>query len=141
VNTRFSTRFVIIISAHAEWQAALQQIQPGKLTSSPYGDHSPIPSPILLSFLCTPAGVKYLRLEPVNLRSTDSAHSYWLTWVHAAGWKAWLSCGEILLVTETAFYDIYEGMSDYAQAVDFYRTKADLSWLPQNMPEDTRRHA
>ena len=47
--------------------------------------------------------------------------------------------GEILCVSETAFYDIFEGMADYAQAIEFYSSKADLSWLPEELPEHTRR--
>jgi len=139
VNTRFSTRFAILISAHAEWQAVLHQIQPGKLTSSPYGEYftytfADFPvifihsgwGKVSTAGACQFAIDRFCPQLLVNLGT-------------CGGLEGLAELGEILLVTETAFYDIFEGMSDYAQAIDFYRTKADLSWLPQNLPEDTRR--
>ncbi len=47
--------------------------------------------------------------------------------------------GEVLLAAETAMYDVVESMSDYAAALERYRTRADLSWLPDAFPQGVRK--
>jgi adenosylhomocysteine nucleosidase len=42
--------------------------------------------------------------------------------------------GDVILAEETIIYDIYEAMGDPLDALDFYSTRIDLSWLPAALP-------
>ncbi|HWQ45753.1 MAG TPA: hypothetical protein VN376_02735, partial [Longilinea sp.] len=46
--------------------------------------------------------------------------------------------GEIVLVEKTLVYDIIEQMGDPQEALDFYTTSLDLSWLPKPYPQAVR---
>ena len=55
------------------------------------------------------------------------------------GLEGYAQIGETLLAEETAMYDIVESMSDYAAALERYRVRADLSWLPAALPSGVRK--
>jgi adenosylhomocysteine nucleosidase len=46
--------------------------------------------------------------------------------------------GEVILVEKTIVYDIIEQMGDAQEALDFYMTELDLSWLPTPYPQAVR---
>jgi adenosylhomocysteine nucleosidase len=50
------------------------------------------------------------------------------------GFDGRIETGTILLVNQTIVYDIIEQMSDSDEAIRFYSTLIDLSWLPESLP-------
>jgi len=133
-----SAPFVVLISAKFEWQSVLQQIQPNQLSSSPYGEfflHTLADFPVIFMH----AGWGKVSTAGASQFAIDAFHPQLLINLGTCGGlEGLVELGEILLITETAFYDIYEGMGDPTQAVDFYRSKAALSWIPQPLPEGAR---
>lgn len=134
-----STPFVVLISAQGEWQALLHHLQPKRLQASPYGEYF---SQEIAGFpvLWMAAGWGKVSTAGACQFAIDRFHPQLLINLGTCGGlEGLVALGEILLITETAFYDIYEGMADSAAAIDAYRVHADLSWLPEELLEHTRR--
>ncbi|NIS80127.1 MAG: hypothetical protein GTO14_07940, partial [Anaerolineales bacterium] len=55
------------------------------------------------------------------------------------GFKGEVDLGTVILVERTLIYDIYEQMTDPADAIRHYSTDIDLSWLTEPLPMDVRR--
>ena len=134
-----SARFVILISADGEWQALLRNTLPSTLHPTPYGDYFVqviADFPVVFMY----AGWGKVSTAGACQFAIDAFQPQLMVNLGTCGGLEGLTkLGEILCVSETAFYDIFEGMADYAQAIEFYNSKADLSWLPEELPEHTRR--
>ncbi len=132
-------RFVVLISADGEWQAVLHHALPSIQHPTPYGnwfsqniDH--------FSVIFMHAGWGKVSTAGACQFAIDAFQPQLMVNLGTCGGLEGLAeLGEILCVSETAFYDIFEGMADYAQAIEFYSSKADLCWLPEELPEHTRR--
>ena len=132
-------RFVVLISADGEWQAVLHHTLPSIQHPTPYGnwfsqniDH--------FSVIFMHAGWGKVSTAGACQFAIDAFQPQLMVNLGTCGGLEGLAeLGEILCVSETAFYDIYESMADYAQAIEFYSSKADLSWLPEELTEHTRR--
>ncbi len=132
-------RFVVLISADGEWQAVLHHTLPSIQHPTPYGnwlsqniDH--------FSVIFMHAGWGKVSTAGACQFAIDTFQPQLMVNLGTCGGLEGLAeLGEILCVSETAFYDIFEGMADYAQAIEFYSSKADLSWLPEDLPEHTHR--
>ena len=132
-------RFVVLISADGEWQALLHYTSPLIQHPTPYGNwFSQTVSNFPVVFMH--AGWGKVSTAGACQFAIGAFHPQLLINVGTCGGLEGLAeIGEILCVSETAFYDIFEGMADYAQAIEFYSSKADLSWLPEELPEHTHR--
>lgn len=129
-----SSSYAVIIAANSEWRA-LNKLWPGQqLQNSPWG--------------------KYFFKE-INGTSLLFFHEGWGK-IDAAGATQFVidqfdpdvlinlgTCGgiegrsnrhEIILVNQTYVYDIYEAMGDSKEALDYYATNIDLSWLEDKYP-------
>jgi adenosylhomocysteine nucleosidase len=132
-------RFVVLISADGEWQAVLHHTLPPIQHPTPYGnwfsqniDH--------FSVIFMHAGWGKVSTAGACQFAIDAFQpQLMVNFGTCGGLEGLAELGEILCVSETAFYDIFEGMADYAQAIEFYSSKADLSWLPEELPEHTHR--
>ena len=134
-----SARFVILISADGEWQALLRNTLPSKLHPTPYGDYF-LQVIADFSVVFMHAGWGKVSTAGACQFAIDAFQPQLMVNLGTCGGLEGLAeLGEILCVSETAFYDIFEGMADYAQAIEFYSSKADLSWLPEELTEHTRR--
>ena len=51
------------------------------------------------------------------------------------GFKGYVEKGMFVVATSTVVYDIVEQMLDPAEAIDFYRTELDLSWMQEPMTD------
>jgi adenosylhomocysteine nucleosidase len=132
-------KFVVLISANAEWRA-VKELRPSEdYQSSPLGEWfgTEIAGQSAVFFhggwgkIAAAASAQYVidRWQPslvVNLGT-------------AGGFAGAIQTGEVILVEETLVYDIIEQMGDYQQALDHYTTRLDLSWLPQPYPQPVRR--
>jgi len=132
-------RFVVLISADGEWQALLDHTSPLVHHPTPYGGwFSQTVSNFSVVFMH--AGWGKVATAGASQFAIDTFHPQLLINLGTCGGLEGLAePGETLCVNQTAFYDIFESMADYAQAIEFYSSKADLSWLPEELPEHTRR--
>ena len=132
-------RFVVLISADGEWQAVLHHTLPSIQHPTPYGnwfsqniDH--------FSVIIMHAGWGKVSTAGACQFAIDAFQPQLMVNLGTCGGLEGLAeLGETLCVSETAFYDIYESMADYAPAIECYSSKADLSWLPEELTEHTRR--
>ena len=130
---------VVLISANAEWASALQYYEMPPTEPSPFGT--------------------YIQMQ-LGGREVILFHGGWGKVAAAASaqygidrWKPKLvlnvgtfgglvgksRVGEILLVEKTLIYDIYERMGDPAEALAYYTTELDLSFLSDPYPQAVRR--
>jgi len=132
-------RFIILVSANSEWKSVLDCLHPERIGSTPFGSAFP-----------AQAGRHQMLFAHGGWGKTASAAAcqHLIDLYHpqlivnlgtCGGLEGYANVGEILLVEETAMYDIVEGMSDYAAAIEHYRTLADLSWLPAALPRGIRK--
>jgi adenosylhomocysteine nucleosidase len=133
-SRRENPRYAVIISANAEWRS-LNKVWPGQQhQDSPWGNFF---------------------FRDINGNPVLFFHEGWGK-VDAAGATQYVidrfnpevlinlgTCGgiegrskrhEIILVNQTYIYDIYEAMGDSKEALDYYATSLDLSWLGKNYP-------
>ena len=133
------TRFVVLISADGEWQAVLHYALPSIQHPTPYGNWFS-QNIVHFSVIFMHAGWGKVSTAGACQFAIDAFQPQLMVNLGTCGGLEGLAeLGEILCVSETAFYDIYESMADYAQAIEFYSSKADLSWLPEELTEHTRR--
>jgi adenosylhomocysteine nucleosidase len=125
-------RAVILISANAEWQAVVKHV-PLEVQHSPYGDFA----------------VRALGGEPVVILhggygktsaagSTQYAIDRWHPRVlvnlgTAGGFAPDAKVGDVVLVTKTTIYDIYEAMGDAAETIADYASPIDTSRWPARL--------
>ena len=132
-------RFVVLISADGEWQAVLHHTLSSIQHPTTYGNWFS-QNIVHFSVIFMHAGWGKVSTAGACQFAIDVFHPKLLINLGTCGGLEGLAeIGEILCVSETAFYDIFEGMADYAQAIEFYSSKADLSWLPEELPEHTYR--
>ena len=132
-------RFVVLISADGEWQAVLHHTLPSIQHPTPYGNWFS-QNIVHFSVIFMHAGWGKVSTAGACQFAIDAFQPQLMVNLGTCGGLEGLAeLGEILCVSETAFYDIYESMADYAQAIEFYSSKADLSWLPEELTEHTRR--
>ena len=132
-------RFVVLISADGEWQAVLHHTLSSIQHPTPYGNWFS-QNIVHFSVIFMHAGWGKVSTAGACQFAIDAFQPQLMVNLGTCGGLEGLAeLGEILCVSETAFYDIFEGMADYAQAIEFYSSKADLSWLPEELPEHTYR--
>jgi len=113
----------VLISANSEWSAVVCQLDPASLLKSPFGEYffSQFGGQSVLFFqggwgkVSAAASTQYVidNFKPdgiINLGTCGGLHGQ-------------VNVGEILLVTETMYYDIHERMGDPDEAIAFYTTQ------------------
>ncbi len=129
---------LVLISANGEWQIVLSLLNPPVVEKTPLGDCFlyQIEEESVLFFNSgwgktrSAAATQYLidKYSPALLINAGTC----------GGLEGLVNVGEVLLAESTVMYDILERMSDPEEAIDFYRATLDLSWLPEDLPENTR---
>jgi adenosylhomocysteine nucleosidase len=130
---------VVLISADAEWRA-LRSILPAQTAQpTPFGEwfSTAINGQEVIYFhggwgkIAAAASTQYAidRWQPQLLVNLGTC----------GGFAGEIERGEVLLVERTLVYDILEQMGDAQQAVEFYATRLDLSWLATDLPMPVRR--
>lgn len=130
---------VVLISARSEWRAVSELFPALPQEHSPFG-----------CWFQT-----HIQAEPVIFfqggwgkisaaASTQYAISQWkprlvVNLGTCGGLAGRIEKDEILLVEETLVYDIYEQMGSAEEALAFYSTRLDLSWLREPLPHPVRR--
>jgi adenosylhomocysteine nucleosidase len=134
---------VVLISANAEWQAVSKCFAGAKREASPLGEWLQVDlavagraEPAIFFHggwgkIAAAASAQYVidRWSPKLLINLGTC----------GGFAGEVEAGAILLVERTLVYDIVEQMGDPAEAVAFYTTTLDLSWLSEPLPVPVRR--
>ena len=130
---------VVLISANAEWRV-VQELYPNlEIQNSPFGEFAnlTLDTQHLILFhggwgkISAAATAQYVvdHFQPeliVNLGT-------------CGGFEGCIERGTIILVEKTIVYDIIEQMSDSDEAIEYYSTKLDLSFLPRVLPSPVLR--
>lgn len=125
---------VVLISANAEWRV-VKEIHPDlEIKRSPYGEYADL---MLSDFnfqlfhggwgkISAAATAQYLidHFQPELIINLGTC----------GGFEGHIEQGTIILVEKTIVYDIIEQMSDSDEAIEYYSTKLDLSFLPSILP-------
>ena len=130
---------VILISANAEWRVVKELYPNLEIQNSPYGEFAnlTLDTQHLTLFhggwgkISAAATAQYVvdHFQPeliVNLGT-------------CGGFEGCIERGTIILVEKTIVYDIIEQMSDSDEAIEYYSTKLDLSFLPRILPSPVLR--
>lgn len=130
---------VILISANSEWQAVKAWFHSPELQSSPFGewftwkiDDQPL---VFVQGgwgkISAAASTQYAidRWQPPLLINLGTC----------GGLAGRVQKGEVLLVEQTLVYDLIEQMTDPDEAIKFYSTDLDLTWLHPPFPRSVRR--
>ena len=125
---------VILISANAEWRVVKELYPNLEIQHSPYGEFAnlTLDTQHLTLFhggwgkISAAATAQYVvdHFQPeliVNLGT-------------CGGFEGCIERGTIILVEKAIVYDILEQMSDSDEAIEYYSTKLDLSFLPRVLP-------
>jgi adenosylhomocysteine nucleosidase len=125
----------VLISANSEWQAALEVLDPASCLPNPYTEH----------FFSEVAGRPVVFLHGGWGKISAAATTQYCidTWHPGAiinlgtcgGLAGAIQAGETVLTNETVSYDIYERMGDPEEAIHFYTTTVDLSFIRQPYPQ------
>jgi adenosylhomocysteine nucleosidase len=130
---------VVLVSANAEWAPVKEYLAPAHVERTPYGECFTRPfadgDVVFLhggwGKISTAASTEYAitRWTPEALINVGTCGGI--------GGRA--ARGETLLVTRAITYDIYESMGDSAEAIRWYTTDVDVSWLDDRFPLQVRR--
>jgi len=134
---------VVVISANAEWRPVRGLWPDVEVESSPFGEWFPAEiavgqtSESVIFFhggwgkVAAAASTQYVidRWSPRLLINLGTC----------GGFAGDVKTGETLLVERTIIYDIVEQMGDAEEAIEFYSTDVDLSWLKGPLPMEVRR--
>jgi len=128
----------ILVSAGAEWRALLPHYPGVDIEKSPYGEcfYAKIGDQHAW-FLHGGWG------KVAAAGSTQYAIDRWhpervINIGTCGGFKGMIAQGEVILTQRTLIYDIFEQMTDPAQAIERYAVDFDLSWLPDPPPQPVR---
>jgi adenosylhomocysteine nucleosidase len=132
-------RPAILISADAEWRGVLARFPGAQLWQSPFGDwfETSLESG-------QPAGFFFGGWGKISAAaSAQWVMDHWrpsliVNLGTCGGFKGRVQRGEVILAQGTLAYDIVEMMGDPQQALDFYTTRLDLTWLREPYPHPVR---
>ncbi len=124
----------ILISANGEWRAVLDLLDPATRLNSPFGEyfHTQVNGQPVLFFqggwgkVSAAASAQYVidNFSPERLINLGTC----------GGLRGQAKVGDILLVTETVYYDIHERMGDPDDAIRFYSAKLETGEPPYPIP-------
>jgi adenosylhomocysteine nucleosidase len=129
---------VVLVSANAEWEAIRLIFPTADYHPSPFGEWfvQGGPKPVIFfqggwGKISAAASAQYVidRWQPDLLVNLGTC----------GGFEGEVERGEVILVNQTAVYDIIEQMDDDTPFLAFYATQIDLSWLAEPYPMDVRK--
>jgi len=125
----------VLISANSEWRAAKEHLHADKIQRSPFGEYFffEIAGRSLLFFQ---GGWGKVSAAATTQYVIDTWHPDLMINLGTCGGLAGqIKVGEIVLVNETVYYDVIERMGDPDEAIRFYTTTLDLSFLQPPYPQ------
>ena len=135
-------KVLVLISANAEWRAVKEILTPTQIQSTPLGEYFDF-----MPGIGTPgAPIRFFHGGWGKISAAATAQSAIDRWQPdllvnlgtCGGFAGRIARGAILLVTRTIVYDIIEQMSNPDEAISYYSTEIDLSWLHESYPHPVR---
>ena len=130
---------VVIISANAEWRVVKELYPNLKIRQSPYGEFSEITLNVKRLTLFHGGWGKISAAATAQYVIDHFQPDLLINLGTCGGFAGCLETGTIILVERTLVYDIIEQMGDGVEAIEYYASDLDLSWLPSDLPFSTRR--
>jgi len=135
MNNIDTTSIVALLSANAEWNAVRKAFPRAEKTQYPYGAYFKVDiRGREVTFVqggwgkISAAASAQFAIEHFHTKLVANLGT-------CGGFSGSIECGQTILVNETIVYDIIEQMSDPDEAIQFYSTRLDLSWLKQPFPQ------
>jgi adenosylhomocysteine nucleosidase len=130
---------VVVISANAEWRV-VKEFYPGlEFQQSPYGEFANLTiEPSLGSGKIQPLTIFHGGWGKISAAATAQyvidrfKPDLFVNLGTCGGFAGRIDAGTIILVERTLVYDIVEQMGDSEEAIEYYSTKIDLSWLSED---------
>ncbi len=125
---------VVLICAEAEWRAVRDLFPNSLCEHSPFGEYTParVEAREVVLFhsgwgkIAAAAATQYI---------ADQFHPDLLINLGTCGGvRGRIEPGTVILVEKTIVYDIVEQMGDPQEAIAYYTTSLDLTWLPRLLP-------
>lgn len=129
------TKIIILISANTEWQIVKAEFPNCQMFTSPFGEWFQVELSQGQRALFFQSGWGKIQAAA----STQYVIDQWqpeliINIGTCGGFKGSVEVGEVVLVNKTIVYDILEQMGDQVEAIDFFATVLDLSWLNEPYP-------
>jgi adenosylhomocysteine nucleosidase len=126
-------RVLVLISANSEWQAVKETLAPVAVLSTNLGEYFDR----MLEAGTNGTAIRFFHGGWGKISAATTAQfaiDHWqpdllINLGTCGGFEGRIARGTIILVTRTIVYDIIEQMSDPDDAVEYYSTEIDLSWL------------
>jgi adenosylhomocysteine nucleosidase len=130
---------VVLISANSEWKVVRDLLKPQLVQQTPYGEwfeHSMNGQ----SLIFVHGGWGKISAAATAQYAIDCWRPALLINLGTCGgFSGAIEKDTIVLVERTLVYDIIEQMGDSQEAIDFYSTAIDLSWLKEPYPQPVLR--
>ena len=133
-----SGKYVILISANAEWKIVKEIFPDKNYLKSPWGEYFNTK----MNINSKQINIVYFHGGWGKIAAAGSAQyvidkfnpEYIINLGTCGGFKGKIEKFATILCTETIVYDIAEAMGDSKEAINDYTTKIDLSWLNKDYP-------
>lgn len=137
-NLHEPTSAVVLVSAHEEWAVVKSHFSKPAVERSPFGEFFYI---IIEGIRCAFLQGGWGKVSAAA--STQFAIDRWhprllINLGTCGGFEGHINVGEVVLADETMIYDIHERMGDPQEALRFYTTRIDLSYLHGPFPHAVR---
>lgn len=130
---------VVIISANAEWRSIKALYPQARLEMAPVGEwfrSADFVYPLVFFHggwgkVSASATAQYVidKFQPDLLVNLGTC----------GGFEGRIQMNEVILVEKTIIYDIIEQMTDPDEAIEYYSTSIDLSWLSEELPSPVQK--
>jgi adenosylhomocysteine nucleosidase len=127
-------KIVVLISANAEWRVVRELYPDLVLQGSPFGEYAELNLPLQSVTLFHGGWGKISAAATAQYVIDHFKPDLLVNLGTCGGFAGRIETGAIILVERTLVYDIIEQMGDSMEAIDFYSTKIDLSWLSDDGP-------
>jgi adenosylhomocysteine nucleosidase len=127
-------KIVVLISANAEWRVVRELYPNLVLQGSPFGEYAELNLPLQSVMLFHGGWGKISAAATAQYVIDHFKPDLLVNLGTCGGFAGRIETGAIILVERTLVYDIIEQMGDSMEAIDFYSTKIDLSWLSDDGP-------
>ena len=125
---------VVLISANAEWRVVKELYPNLEIQQSPFGEYADLTFNLRLVTLFHGGWGKISAAATAQYVVDHFQPELIVNLGTCGGFEGCIERGTIILVEKAIVYDILEQMSDSDEAIEYYSTKLDLSFLPRVLP-------
>jgi adenosylhomocysteine nucleosidase len=130
-------KILVLVSANAEWRVVRELYPDLTLQQSPFGEYAELTLPQQSVTLFHGGWGKISAAATAQYVIDHFSPDLLVNLGTCGGFAGRIETGSVILVEQTLVYDILEQMGDSSEAIDFYLTNIDLSWLPDHEPWTT----